>query len=950
MSVNVVSPVLVGRGAELGELDAAFAEVRAGHARAVLVGGEAGVGKTRLMREFGERARAQGARLLTGGCLELGVDGFPFAPFTAVLRRLVRELGADGVAELVGGRTAGLARLLPEFGEPGDDGSGQFQARLFELVLTLVDRLAERGPVVLIIEDAHWADRSSRDLLAFLVRNLGAVAALMIVVTYRSDELHRSHPLRPMLAELDRVDRVGRHELGRLSRREVGELMRRLRGGEPAGEQIEAFYARSEGNPLFVEALMEADGQIACELPESLRDLLLAGVQRLPDETQELLRVASASGARIEHRLLAAVSGLGEVGMTRDLRPAVAGNVLAVDGDGYAFRHALIREALHDDLLPGERTRLHTRYAEALEADPSLVPPGRAAAELAYHWHAAHNVEWALISAWRAAKEADRAAAYAEDLRMLERVLELWERVPDAAAKIGEPYDKILEYAVMAADWAGDSERGIKLASAALREVDDPHRRAFLLERRGQMKHRAGHREWLGDLRTAISLIPVEPPTVARARALAGFAQYVFMGTANMEAMTAAEEALAVATEVGDPLAKASALLTLACLEDSLTYDTHDFPLLDQAERLAVEHGLEEQRLRAAINRSHFLEGTGRHAEAVETAGRAMDLAREWGRFRTQGSFLAINYAESLYSLGRWDEALTGIELALESDPPRPHKASLLGLSGDILFARGDLERAAQRAALCRQTKAWEIDQRLQEYLPMVRLEAELLMADGKPDEALAHLMELLRFTGRPDDARYAWPGLIVAARTAGSADALAPFVERADATAVHGALQKVQHATFYAEAARLRGDDPGWQSVIDGWRKLGQPYSLALTLLSAAETDAAHGDRDRATTRLDEALTLATDLGATALCAAAKDLAGRVGSGNRTPSHGLTARELEVLRHLSLGHSNRDIAERLFISAKTASVHVSNILAKLDAANRTEAAATARRLGIKLD
>ncbi|KAB2347515.1 helix-turn-helix transcriptional regulator [Actinomadura rudentiformis] len=950
MSVSVVSPVLVGRGAELGELDAAFADVRAGHARALLVGGEAGVGKTRLMREFGRRAGAQGARLLTGGCLELGVDGFPFAPFTAILRQLVREIGADGVAELVGGRTAGLARLLPEFGEPGDDGSGQFQARLFELVLTLVDRLAERGPVVLIIEDAHWADRSSRDLLAFLVRNLGAVAALMIVVTYRSDELHRTHPLRPMLAELDRIDRVGRHELGRLSRREVGELMARLRGVEPAGEQVEAFYARSEGNPLFVEALMEADGRIACELPESLRDLLLAGVQRLPDETQELLRIASAGGARIEHRLLAAVSGLGEDGMTRDLRPAVAGNVLAVDGDGYAFRHALIREALHDDLLPGERTRLHTRYAEALENDRSLVPPGRAAAELAYHWHAAHNVEWALISAWRAAKEADRAAAYAEDLRMLERVLELWERVPDATSKIGEPYDKVLEYAVTAADSAGDSERGIRLATAALREIDDPHRRAFILERRGQMKHRAGHGDWLADLRAAIALIPVEPPTVARARALAGFAQYVFMGRANDDARTASEEALAVAAEVGDPLAEASALQTLACMDDHRAYDSHDTELLDRAEEIAAEHGLEEQRLRAAINRSHFLEGAGRHAESVETARRGMDLAREWGRFRIQGSFLSINYAESLYSLGRWDEALAGIERALESDPPRPHRACLLELSGDILLACGDLEGAARRLALCQETRAWEIDRRLQEFLPMVRLQAELLVAQGKPEEALAHLSELLKHTGRPDDARYAWPCLIVAVRAAESADALTPFIERAKDTAVHGPLQQVQHDTFYAELARLRGENPHWQPIIDGWRRLDQPYSIAKTLVSAAETDAARGDRERAAIRLDEAVTLATGLGATTLRDTAKNLADRIGSGARASSHGLTARELEVLRHLSLGHSNRDIAERLFISAKTASVHVSNILAKLGAANRTEAAATARRLGIGLD
>ncbi|MCD0449760.1 AAA family ATPase [Actinocorallia sp. API 0066] len=957
--------VLVGRAAELGVLDTAFGAVCEGGARAVLVGGEAGVGKTRLIREFGERARERGARVLVGGCMELGVDGFPFAPFTAVVRLLVREIGADGVGALLGGRTAGLARLLPEFEDTAGDERFS-QVRLFELVLTLLDRLTARGPLVLVIEDAHWADRSSRDLLTFLVRNLGAAGALLIVVTFRADELHRAHPLRPLLAELGRIDRVVRQDVGRLSRQEVAQLMANLRGVEPEPHRVRQFFARSEGNPLFVEALMEADGGIACELPESLRDLLLAGVQRLPDDTQELLRVASAGGARIEHRLLAAVSGLDELGLARGLRPAVEGNVLAVDGEGYAFRHALIREALHDDLLPGEHTRLHARYAEALEADASLVPPGRAAAELAFHWHAAHNLEGALISAWRAAAQADKSAAYAEELRFLERVLELWDRVPEAAGRIGVGHEDVMEEAICAADLAGDSERGIKLATAMLRTVGaDPLRRATLLERRGRLLHRAGRERWLDDMRESVRLVEPLEPSVRSTRILAAFAQYVFMGRASDEALEAAGRALETARRVGDPYAECSALLTLACLGSGIEYGARESALMEEAERIAHEHDLTQLVLRAAVNRSHLLEGSGRHAEGAEVALRGMEQAREWGLFRTQGSFLAINRAESLLSLGRLDAALAAVEQGLAADPPPSHQLCLMQLEAEIMLCRGEVGAAAALLERCRESRAWETDQRLQEYRPLVRSEAELAVALGGRTRALDHVRPLLAFTGRPDDSRYTWPVLLLAARLAATPEEFAPFAERAARTDVFGPLQELQHATFQAEAARFRagaggpGARPGpstsdaseprsadWAPVLAGWERIGQPLTLARVLVSAASAAASAGDRAAALAHLGRAAELAESLGARALHREATELARRVG-GSASPAHGLTARELEVLHHLSLGRSNREIAERLFISAKTASVHVSHILAKLGAATRTEAAATARRLGV---
>jgi ATP/maltotriose-dependent transcriptional regulator MalT len=938
-----VSPVLVGRSAELDRLAAALERAPG----ALLVGGEAGVGKTRLLREFTDRARASGARLLAGGCLELGSDGLPFAPFTAILRGLVRDIGIAGVAELLPpGAAGGLARLLPEFGEPETDAaSSEERARLFELVLTLLGRLAERSRTLLVVEDAHWADRSTRDLLTFLIRNSGT-APLLIVVTYRTDELHRTHPLRPLLAELDRVDRVHRMELGRLPRAAVAELVRDLLDAEPPAGLVQRAYARSEGNPLFVEALLAEDGSLHCDLPESLRDLLLAAVQRLPEETQETLRVASAGGTRIEHTLLAAVSGLDDTALTRVLRPAVAANVLAVDGDGYGFRHALIREAIHDDLLPGERTRLHTRYAQALEDDPSLVPPGRLWVELSHHWYAAHDATWALVSAWRAARAARKSLAYAECLTMLARVLELWDKVPDAADRIEAPLAEVLKKAVGAAWLAGEHERGIKLATAALREVDDDddERAAFLLQRRGEMAFELGRKGFIDDLRAAVHRVP--EPTAARARALISVATHarVLVGTA--EAQAAAEEALQIARRLGESDHEAGSLLTLFCV--TIDYSGTLEELL-RAEEIARRSGNSRPLLRVATLKSHFLEGAGRHAEAVEAARRGVELAHGFGLTRTQGAFLTINLAESLISLGRWDEALAAVQQSLDQNPTVGLKPGLHVLAGEIALARGDLAKAEAHLEPARQIK-WR---KPQEYFAALRLEAALRLAQGRPAEALDAVRGVLTHSGLDDDDRYAWPVLVIGAFATAAHPDEKLLAERAAGLTVQGPLQQAHHATFTAALARAEGrhDLAAWDAAAARWDDLGQPYALARALASAAEAAITNGHRERAAARLSRATTLAEQLGAQPLLARIADLSRRARLttapvADRGPL-GLTPRELEVLRLVADGRSNRDIAERLFISAKTASVHVSNIIAKLGVTGRGEAAAVAHRLGL---
>ena len=523
-----MSPVFVGRKRQLAVLKDALASVGQAEPATILIGGEAGVGKTRLVGEFARR-RPQAGLVLAGGCVELGAAGLPFAPFTGMLRQLARDMGAAGVVELLPGRVSGeLSRLVPELGElawrEDEDCQAEARARLFEQLLGLFGRLAETGPVTLIIEDVHWADCSTRDLLMFLVGKQQVLSGLLIVVTFRSDELHRLHPLRPVLAELGRISWVERLELPRLTRPEAGGQIAAILARDPEPALVDKVYRRSEGNPLFVEQLLGCEA----ELPESLRDLVLANVQRLPEETAELLRTASAGGVRVGHRLLAAVSGLAGEDLSVVLRPAIGGKLLLADSDGYQFRHALIHEVMHDDLLPGERSRLHCRYAEAICSDPSLVPPGRAAMEEAHHWHSAHDVSRALFSAWRAAADARAALAYAEQLTMLSRVLELWDSVPDAAERINAEHGRVLEEAVWAAQRTGEESRAVSFASAALQEIDinaEPDRAAMLLERRSVLRGARDLDGSISDLRLALELVGDGAHERERAKVLAALAR-----------------------------------------------------------------------------------------------------------------------------------------------------------------------------------------------------------------------------------------------------------------------------------------------------------------------------------------------------------------------------------------------------------------------------------------
>jgi DNA-binding CsgD family transcriptional regulator len=634
-----------------------------------------------------------------------------------------------------------------------------------------------------------------------------------------------------------------------------------------------------------------------------------------------------------------------------------------VDGDGYAFRHALIREAVQQDLLPGERIELHTRYGDALEGDEDAL------LELAHHRYAAQDRRRALVAACRAADHARRSLAYAEQLRMLRRVLELWDTVPDAATWAGTDRTAVLELAVEAADRAGEHETGEALATAALAALDaqaEPARAARLLHRRSGMRWQLSRENDLTDLREAVRLAPAGQPV--RAVVLAALASRLMMIPRHEEARAAAEEALAAARLTGDAAAETAALIHLA----TLAARRGDFGQLDHiaaAAAVAESTGADATLMLALHWQSHILVAYGEGPRAMQVARRGISVASRAGLARTSGALHAVDLVDALIALGRWDEALEVIEHTLELAPTPDLRAHLLRGRGVVALARGDL---ALPEVAVRET--WDLmaardTQDANQTLPTAGLEIELLLAQDRPADALVVAERVLADYDLQGSSRFSWPLLAIGTRAAQAAGTqteraaalLSGLRAEAGKLPVSTPVQMAHSLTFAAESARAEGvtDRAGWDAVAAAWHDLAEPYPEASALRYAAEAAAVEGDRDAAAGRLRRAAELADRLDAHPLRERIDRLARRarilLWPAAELPSDdpaeqarrrlGLTPRELEVLRLVADGRNNRDIAQELFISAKTASVHVSNILAKLGVATRVEAAATAHRL-----
>jgi DNA-binding CsgD family transcriptional regulator/tetratricopeptide (TPR) repeat protein len=991
MSEDVQSPVFVGRRDELATLMALLDRAREGEPGFAIIAGEAGVGKTRLVGELTGRAESSGFMVLTGHCVELGAEGLPLAPLIDALRALARKTPPDELAEVLGPARRGLGRLLPELDPAGLDQDqvpaqdGIQVAQLLELVLGLLGRVSARRPLLLVLEDLHWADQSTRELVAFLIRSLRGVRVLLLA-SYRSDELNRRHPLRPLVASWERLRSVSHLELRRFDHAEVTAQLAAIFAAEPDAGLVDLVFDRSGGNAYLVEELagVVRDGGDPADLSPSLRDVLLSRVDALSAEAQRLLRIAAVAGRSVPDGLLAEIAAAGEAEFYAGLREAVESHLLVVDhtGRSYAFRHALTRDAVYDDMLPGERGRLHAAYGEALAREPGLAGDDAAVpAALAHHWYAALDLPRALPASIAAARHALASFAPAEAQRHLERALEIWPRVPDAGQRTGVDQAEVASLAGEAAYQAGDIARSLSLLDQALAELPaegDVVRRALVLDRRAlALRDSGGEDDAIAVLERALELLPAGQVTQAHAVVLSSLAGSLLRTSDMIAAKNLAAQAVRAAREVGAGSQEADAYITLGLARSYLTVSDDGLDDLRAGLALAVGLGVPSIALRGYVNLSDVLELLGRHDEAAQAAREGIALADRVGLARSLGAYLTGNLVDSLLRLGRWNEADRLASQALTTMPEGVFAATVLQLRAELAAMRGQYGAAEEDLRAARRALGPSTDTQF----AMTVLYSDALAAHGRGDLAAARGLAAdgLAAESSPLASRYSWPLAWIATRIEADEATLArdrredvpertmdrcyELASFADGLAARNAPSRGYQALVSAELERAAGehDVRAWSAAVQAWRLAGEPYPLAYALLRLADATVAAGNREAAACSVREAHGVATRIGAIPLAEESAALARRArlsleeqaGPAVISPPadalarFGLTDREREILLLLAAGRSNPQIAESLFISPKTASVHVSNILTKLGVAGRVEAAAVAHRLGL---
>jgi DNA-binding CsgD family transcriptional regulator len=978
MATRVTSSRLIGRTAELAELEAALADAAAGRPSLAFLAGESGVGKSRLLAEFERRACEQGALVLAGDCVDLGESELPYVPLVAALRPLARS----GDAALTEEVRAAVAPLLPGLGpaaaQPANEGlAPATQSRLFEGLLSLLDALGAERPVLLLIEDLHWADRSTRAALAFLARSLDAEHAL-VVCSYRPDELHRRHPLRPLLAEVERAARARRITIDPLTRDELADQLTDILGAPPEADLLERLWTRSGGNPLYCEELLAAglDGRGAA--PDTLRDALMLRVEQLSEPAQELLRLV-AVGQRVDHPLLAGTSGLDERTLRDSLREAIDTHILVADDDGrYRYRHALLREVVEDDLLPGERASLHLTLARALEARVDDRAGAVLTAAVAHHFAAAGEQPAALEWSVRAAQASHRVYAHGEERALLERALELWDRVPDAEARAGADRVELLSRAGEAAGALGHPGRQLALFESALNVLGpgaDPVREAQLLVSVARAQRSLNRpKTSIATLERALELIEgsEQASDEARAKLLAGLARGRMLDGRFGDGVETARKALDATIAAGMRSVEGHARNTLGfCL--AMTGEVEaGAEQLREAIRIARELDSLPDLGDAYVNYSDMLHVLGRsdEARAVATEGREAIA----GRRPIAMMWLDCQLAEFAYDVGEWE-----LSEASLPDPQRwtgSHTRVNLGLRKAYL-AMGRGRHEAARGVLTELEEMAADSSEPQFVGPVGVLGAELRRREGDLDGARAVIDRGLdRMEFCTDDA--ARVAAVAAAGVTVEADAAQRARDLGDEEAESLALRRVDDllARVAAAATRTRPvecalllaaraeagrgggrpDAAAFERAAQAWDELSRPEPAATMRWREAEAYIAAGDREDATQAALAADEIAIRLGAGWLRGEVEGLAARARlaldaepaepepAEEEDDGFGLTSRERQVLALVAEGATNREIGAQLYMAEKTASVHVSRILSKLNVRSRTEAAAVAHR------
>lgn len=962
-----------GRAAELDLLRSALRGTVANGASAVLLGGDAGVGKTRLVTEFGRTAVADGTVVLTGRALDIA-DAPSFWPVVSALREHAR----NGTGEAARTFAAALGDLD---GRGGASPEGRVEM-LGELC-ALVGRAARDSPVVLVVDDLHWADRSTRDLFAYLLAGL-TTERVLLVGTYRDDPAGGTPAaLLPLVTELRRHRSVTFRQVQPLSRGVLAELLGIWLPDRPDLEPM--VWAHSAGNVFLAEQTVRAvlDGDPR-GVPQTVRELVRAGAAGLSPVAREVVRVVAAGVGDVEHPLLAAVLDRSGAELAVAVREAVdAGFVVVAGNDGYTLRHGLMTEVVAGDLLPAERVDLHERYARALATHEG---PG-AAARLAHHWQRAGHPAQALVATLSAAEEAERLRGYAEAHRHWLRAATL--PVAGSTAARGG----FLEKAAAAAELAGDHESAVALLSERLAGPEAPTGmdEAVLRSRLARYLMSAGQvGEAEAAARRAVAALPEGPENgvssdAARAEVLAGYASALLARAEFSAARRVAQEALVPARRVGEPRALASVLSVLGFGAAFTRDGGAGLEALSEAVGIAEATGDPATLGECLQQRAELLSGPLNAlddgvAEALAGAERMAEL----GLGRTAAVSLRALAANAMFRRGSWDEAETQVTLAWAAAPGGAQAVEVRLARARLRMGRGDLDGSEEDLAAVELVAGSAGLPKLR--LPLLILRAGLEMWRGRPEIAVEHVgagLDVVE-SGIDDVWAYApllWHGARAHAEAVLAGRAPDPsglrrlrrhrgdLVARGDRSVpALRAILATFEAMCTAEDARVTpGADAGtWAGVADLLERLGQPYPTAYARLRSGEALLGARRTGAGADELGRAASGARELRAAPLLAEIADVAHRarvsvpeLPAADAPPARDrssqpypapdnpltlLTDRELEVLEVLAGGATNKEIAATLFIAPKTVGAHLARIFAKLGVTNRTRAAGVLRR------
>ena len=963
---------LVGRDTELERLRRAGGVTDPDLGGGVLVSGDAGIGKSRLVAELAATAEDAGRLVVAGHCVGAGGAALAWLPFVEVVGQIARSTGA--LEETIRRHDA-LAAVQPG-GTP--EALDADPGRIAEAVHALLTTAAGERPLLVVIEDVHWADHSSRDLLTLLLTR-GFSAPVTLVVTYRRDDLHRTHPLQEVLAVWTRLPLVTRIDLEPLGPAQMRRLVTDLEQAPTATREVSAIVEKADGNPFFAEELVA--GGDSSVVGHDLARLLRLRLDRLGEDARTLVRAASLAGRSVEPDVLAAVTGLSPDALDEALREAIDHQILQPAGQGgFGFRHPLIGETVAQELLPGARRHLHTAWLGALESHPEAAAP----ADTARHAAATGDLETAARAAVAAGDEAMRVGGSRDALRLYEAALG-W--MPPDPERRGQAALR----AARAAKAAGDQLRSLDLLEEALRELDDGDEEGAGVDPRLRAELLGRAAVWytvldvpgdpLGMSNRAVALLPGwdQPSDFA---VLMRHLDVLVNLELEAEGTALIDRIVARAEELDLPEVVAASRLHEARLLSRADPDNSRASLLATATDTDAPGSL---RLPALLrlgtlerNRGDVRAAYGHYATGVEVADRRR---RRWGPY---GMECRVHAGRAAYELGLWDEAER--LLSSPADLPHPPKGFMDGALVELLVARGD---HIEPDRLADTEQWWEVDVLL--VVAMLGGQIDLLgragmveeMTDlvhrgietierrwGSEAQAVVRLAAL--FVGQVADLVGDGRGAEAAGggRDAHSRDmtlARARCEEYAEMVAALGAREDVRIGPesrawldrHRAEGLRLAaavGEGPDPEALVDAWQRAAAGFAAlpnrpeeARSLARLAEVLTRVGRRGEATEVADRARALATELGARPVLALLDALtAAGEGRGTADQEPGaLTPRELEVLEHVALGRTNGQVASLLFISRKTVSVHVSNILAKLGATTRGEASAVARRQGL---